>query len=270
MVTYFRAFLFALGFFWLTFASAFEVPALTGPVVDQAGILSSNETAQIAERLRSIKAQGGAQIQVLIIPSLQSEAIEQVSIQVFDQWKLGGEKKDDGVLFVIATNDRKLRIEVGQGLEGNIPDIIAKRIISEITRPIFKSGNYFAGIFLTTEAINQAASTPDGQIFDVYKFKEQILNNPGDLLSSRDRGNLADRQDQVSSGKKLSSAKIFLILGVLWLIVFVFSPSTALWILFSLLSGGRGGHRGGGGFGGGGGWSGGGGSSSGGGASGDW
>lgn len=269
MLTSFRTFLFVLGFFWLTLASAFEVPALTGPVVDRAGILSPNEQGQIAERLRAIKAQDGAQIQVLIIPSLEGEAIEQVSIQVFDKWKLGDEKKDDGVLFVMATGDRKLRIEVGQGLEGNIPDIIAKRIISEITRPIFKAGNYFAGIFLTTEAINQAASTPDDQIFDVYKFKDQILNNPDEILSSRDRKNLAQRQEKIGPEKKLSSAKVFLILGVLWLIIFVFSPSTALWILFSLLSGGRGG-RGGGYGGGGGGWSGGGGSSSGGGASGDW
>lgn len=269
MLTSFRTYLFILGFLWLTVSSAFEVPALTGPVVDQAGLLSPNQSAQIAERLRSIRSQGGAQIQVLIIPSLQGEAIEQISIQVFDKWKLGEEKKDDGVLFVVAANDRKLRIEVGQGLEGNIPDIIAKRIISEITRPIFKAGNYFAGIFVTTEAINQAASTPDDQIFDVYKFKEQILNNPDSLLSKRDRGNLAQRHENVDSGKKISSTKIFLILGVLWLIIFIFSPSTALWILFSLLSGGRGG-RGGGYGGGGGGWSGGGGSSSGGGASGDW
>lgn len=265
MLTSFKTLLFVWGFFWLTFASAFEVPALTGPVVDQVGILSPSQSGQIAENLRTIKAQGGAQIQVLIIPSLEGEAIEQVAIQVFDKWKLGDEKKDNGVLFVMATNDRKLRIEVGQGLEGNIPDIIAKRIVSDITRPIFKAGNYFAGIFLTTEAINQAASTPDGQIFDVYKFKEQALNNPDSLLTSRDRRNLADRQERPSSDGKISTTKIFLILGVLWLIIFAFSPSTALWILLNLLSGGRGGRGGGGG-----GWSGGGGSSSGGGASGDW
>lgn len=269
MTSTFKSFLFILGFFWLNFALAFEVPALTGPVVDQAGILSPNESNQIASHLRSIKSQGGAQIQVLIIPSLEGQAIEQISIKVFDQWKLGDEKKDDGILFVVATNDRKLRIEVGQGLEGNVPDIIAKRIISEITRPIFKAGNYFAGILLTTEAINRAASTPDGQIFDVYQFKEQILQNPDALLTARDRKNLAGRQEQPASGNKISSTKIFLILGVLWLIIFVFSPSTAIWILLNLFSGGRGG--GGGGFGGrGGGWSGGGGSSSGGGASGDW
>lgn len=262
-----RSLFFILGFLWLSVSLAFEVPTLTGPVVDQAGILSRQEANQISERLHTIRNQGGAQIQVLIVPSLQGEAIEQVSIQVFDKWKLGNEKKDDGVLFLIAINDRKLRIEVGQGLEGNIPDVIAKRIVSEITRPIFKSQNYFAGIFFTTEAINQAASTPDGQIFDVYGFKEQLLNNPDGLLSSRDQRNLADRQERVGPEKKISSAMVFLILGVLWIIIFIFSPSTALWILFSLLSGGRGG---GGGSRGGGGWSGGGGSSSGGGASGDW
>lgn len=259
-----KALFFAIGFLWLSLGLAFEVPALTGPVVDQAGALTRQESAQIAERLFAIKQQGGAQIQVLIVPTLQGEAIEQVSIQVFDQWKLGDAKKDDGVLFLVAINDRKLRIEVGQGLEGNIPDIIAKRIVSEITRPIFKSQNYFAGIYLTTEAIFQAATTPDDQIFDVYKFKEQILANPG-LLSERDRNNIS-KAEQPSTRKKISSPIIFLILGGLWVILFMFSPSTALWILFSLLSGGRGG----GGRGSGGGWSGGGGSSSGGGASGDW
>ena len=267
MLASLRPIIFALGFLWLSFGLAFEVPALTGPVVDQAGILSAGEARQIADRLHTIKNQGGAQIQVLIIQSLQGEAIEQVSIQVFDQWKLGDEKKDNGVLFVVSANDRKIRIEVGQGLEGSIPDVIAKRIISEITRPIFKAGNYFAGVYLTTEAINQAASTSAGEIFDVYLFKEQILKNPDGILTSRDRGNLSQRQEQGSSDKKISSTKIFLILGVLWIIIFIFSPSTALWILFSLLSGGRGGRSGGGG---GGGWSGGGGSSSGGGASGDW
>lgn len=264
MLAFCRALIFIPAFLWLNCGLAFEVPVLSGPVVDKAGILSAGEARQIADRLQTIKNQGGAQIQVLIIPSLQGEAIEQVSIQVFDQWKLGDEKKDDGVLFVVSASDRKIRIEVGQGLEGRIPDIIAKRIISEVTRPIFKASNYFAGVYLTTEAINLAATTADGEIFDVYKFKEQILANPDGLLTSRDRSNLSQRQEQGPSNKKVSSTLIFLVLGVLWIIIFIFSPSTALWILFSLLSGGRGGGRSSGG------WSGGGGSSSGGGASGDW
>lgn len=261
-----RYLFFIFGFFWLSLGLAFEVPPLSGPVIDQAGILSRSEADQVSERLQSIKSQGGSQIQVLILQSLQGESIEQVAIQIFDKWKLGNEKKDNGVLFLLAINDRKMRIEVGQGLEGSLPDIIAKRIISEITRPLFKSGNYFAGILFTTEAIHQAASTSEGQIFDVYSFKEQLLNNPNGLLSSRDQRNLAERQPTGNSQKKISSVMVFFILGILWIIIFIFSPSTALWILFSLLSGGRsgGGGRGGGG------WSGGGGSSSGGGASGDW
>lgn len=260
-----RSLFFIIGFLWLSLGLAFEVPALTGPVVDQAGVLSREEAAQISERLQAVRQQGGPQIQVLIVSTLQGEAIEQATIQTFDKWKLGDEKKDNGVLFLISINDRKLRIEVGQGLEGNIPDIVAKRIVSEITRPIFKTQNYYVGIFLTTEAIQQAATTADGQVFDVYNFKEQVLANPN-LLNARERNNFADRQEPTGKGKKLSSAIVFLVIGVLWIIIFIFSPSTALWILFSLLSGGRGG----GGRGGGGGWSGGGGSSSGGGASGDW
>lgn len=263
MISFLRN-IFLVSFFVLS-AWGYDIPSLTGPVVDQAELLSRQESAQIAQRLHAYKAQSGEQIQVLIVPTLGGEAIEQVAIQVFDQWKLGDAKKDNGVLFLVAFNDRKLRIEVGQGLEGQIPDVIAKRIINDITRPLFKSQNFAAGVLLTVEAIHQAANTSDNQVFSVEKFKENLLQSSD--LSERDRSQLERSTNGQKDSKKISSTKIFLILGVLWLIIFMFSPSTAIWILFSILSGGRGGGRHGGG---GGGWSGGGGSSSGGGASGDW
>lgn len=250
---------------WLSQAIAFDVPSLTGPVVDQAGLLSPQENQSISEKIRQHKNSGSEQIQVLILKSLNDEAIEEVAIRTFDQWKLGDQKKDDGVLFIVSINDRKLRIEVGQGLEGAIPDIIAKRIISEITKPIFKSQNYYLGILLTVEAIHQASVIgQQGKIFHVEDFKAQLQNDPN-LLNSQEKQYL-DQSDAPTGKKKLPVGIIVLFLIGLWFVILLISPSTALWILYALMSGGRGGYGGGSG----GGWSGGGGSSSGGGASGDW
>ena len=124
---------------------AFTAPKLTGPVIDEMGLLSSSAVSQIEQVLYSIKQNNGPQIQVFVTASLQDEPIESVAIQIFDQWKLGDRKKDDGLLFLIAPKEKKLRIEVGQGLEGDIPDVIAKRIISDIVSPFFKRGEFDFG-----------------------------------------------------------------------------------------------------------------------------
>ena len=256
-----RAFLFLI---LIAFqAHAFDVPSLTGPVVDQAGLLNAGQIQDISGRLHAIYDHGGEQIQVLIIPSLNDEAIEQVAIEAFDKWKLGDQKKDNGVLFVIAVQNRKMRIEVGRGLEGAIPDIIAKRIINQITQPLFRSQNYYLGTLITTEAIHEAAVEGDsGKIFDVNAFKDQIINDPN-RLNDDERQSLQQQENQ-QGPKKISGLIVFLILAGIWLIIFFISPSTALWILFSFTRGG------GGGGGNSGGWSGGGGGSAGGGSSGDW
>jgi len=83
---------------------------------------------------------------VLLLPSTQPETIEQYSIRVAEAWKIGGARVDDGVILVIAKNDRKLRIEVGRGLEGAIPDALAKRIVSDVIAPRFKSVDFFGGV----------------------------------------------------------------------------------------------------------------------------
>jgi len=90
---------------------------------------------------------------VLIVPTTEPEAIEQYSIRVADAWKIGREKEDDGVIVVIAKNDRKMRIEVGYGLEGAIPDAYAKRIISEQMGPKFKRGDFYGGLNAATDQI---------------------------------------------------------------------------------------------------------------------
>ena len=95
---------------------------------------------------RHFETRKGSQVAVLIVPTTQPEPIEQFAIRVFDQWKLGRKGVDDGVLLLVAKNDRKLRIEVGRGLEGVIPDAIAKRIVAELIAPRFSEGDFYGGI----------------------------------------------------------------------------------------------------------------------------
>ncbi|MGC9162865.1 MAG: TPM domain-containing protein [Thiomonas sp.] len=129
------------------------IPALTAPVTDLTGTLSAQQVAALDQELRDFAARKGSQIAVLIVPTTAPETIEQYSIRVVDAWKLGRKGVDDGVLLLVAKNDRKLRIEVGYGLEGVIPDAIAKRIISETIAPRFKEGDYFGGIQAGVESI---------------------------------------------------------------------------------------------------------------------
>src|SRR5271156_2547633 len=104
------------------------VPPLTGRVVDQTGTLSSGDIASLTQTLKDFQARKGSQIAVLIVPTTAPETIEQYSIRVTEGWKIGRKKIDDGVLLVIAKNDRKLRIEAGYGLEGALTDVTSERI----------------------------------------------------------------------------------------------------------------------------------------------
>jgi uncharacterized protein len=122
------------------------VPALTGRVVDQTGTLSSSEQADLSRTLADFEKRKGSQIAVLIVPTTQPESIEQFSIRVAEAWKIGRSKVDDGAILLVAKNDRKLRIEVGYGLEGALTDATTKRIIDEIIAPRFKSGDFAGGI----------------------------------------------------------------------------------------------------------------------------
>src|SRR6478752_2765555 len=122
------------------------VPPLVGRVVDQTGTLASGDVASLNQTLRNFEARKGSQIAVLIVPSTEGEAIEQFSLRVAETWKIGRKKIDDGALIVVAKNDRRLRIEVGYGLEGALTDVTSKRIIDEIITPKFKSGDFAGGV----------------------------------------------------------------------------------------------------------------------------
>ena len=142
-----RSLLVALLLGW-AFAAVAEVPVppLTGRVVDLTGTLTSSEISSLTRKLEDFETRKGSQIAVLMVPTTQPETIEQFSIRVADAWKVGRKKIDDGAILIIAKNDRRLRIEVGYGLEGSLTDATTRRIIDEDITPKFVNGDFFGGI----------------------------------------------------------------------------------------------------------------------------
>jgi uncharacterized protein len=139
-------------FFSLAIGSAFiagaqvAIPPLSARVTDVTGTLTSEQKASLESTLQDFEAKKGSQIGVLLIPSSAPETIEQYSLRVVEQWKLGRKKVDDGALLIVAKNDRVMHIEVGYGIEGALNDAVSKRIISEVITPKFKQGDFYGGI----------------------------------------------------------------------------------------------------------------------------
>ena len=129
------------------------VPQLSARVTDLTGTLDVSQKQKLETRLAEFEARKGVQIAVLVVPTTQPETIEQYGIRVSEAWKLGRKGIDDGVLLLVAKEDRTLRIEVGYGLEGVIPDAVAKRIISETIIPYFKNAHYYDGIAMGVEQL---------------------------------------------------------------------------------------------------------------------
>jgi uncharacterized protein len=136
------------------------VPPLTARVIDLTGTLSGGAVNRIETKLANLEQKKGSQIAVLIVPTTQPEEIEQYGIRVADQWKLGRKGVDDGAILLVAKNDRRARIEVGYGLEGAMPDAIAKRIIDEAVAPHFKLGDYDGGV---EAGVDQMISVVNGE-----------------------------------------------------------------------------------------------------------
>lgn len=227
-----------------TALAAFQVPPLTGPVVDNAHIVDARDAEYLDQLIRQVYESAQIQLQVLTVASLDGEPIEQASIAVTDKWKLGKKGSDKGVLLLVAVSDHKVRIEVGQGLEGDLPDIYASRIIREVITPRFKQGDLSGGVVAGVQNI-AAVVAPD-----VIHMK-------------------AGRRSQSLHGDN-AAVVIFIIFILFIIIVNMFKPRGGGFGGFGGGYYGGGGFGGGGGFSGGGGWSGGGGGFSGGGASGGW
>jgi uncharacterized protein len=253
-----------------------SIPVLQARVTDQANVLDAAARQALEAKLAVFEQRKGSQIAVLIVPSTQPEAIEQYSIRVTDAWKLGRKGVDDGVLLLFAMQDRAMRIEVGRGLEGAIPDAMAKRVVAEVITPLFKRGDFAAGIDAGVSALIKLV---DGEPLPAPPDKRgnQVdIGNAGPtlLIMAVVLGGVLRMFFGRLVGAGLAGTLAF-VAG--WLVLGSFVAglvAAVLAFMFTLLRGAGGGISSGGGFGGGfgggGGFSGGGGGFSGGGASGRW
>lgn len=135
-------------------------------ITDLTGTLTGAQQAELSQRLAAFEAEKGAQVAVLIVPTTEPETIEQYALRVAEAWQLGRTGVDDGALLLIAKNDRRLRIEVGYGLEGVLPDAIAKRIVAETITPYLRSGDWYGGVRAGVEqmlAVIQGEPLPEPQ-----------------------------------------------------------------------------------------------------------
>ncbi len=134
-------------------ASALDVPPLRGRVNDYAGVLGQDQARSLESQLAQFEQETGHQVAVLTVPTLDGEDIEGFSIRVAESWKIGKKGFDNGVILVVAVKDRRLRLEVGYGLEGVLPDAIAKTIISDYVVPRFRAQDYTGGIVTGVDAV---------------------------------------------------------------------------------------------------------------------
>jgi len=146
----------AMSLFSALSAHALDVPRLTGYVNDYAGMLSPQTKATLEQELRAFEQSDSTQIVIVTIPSLQGEVLEQFSLKVAEAWKIGQKGKDNGIIFLVSKEDRKLRVEVGRGLEGKLTDLMAGRIIDLVVKPRFKRGDFDGGFIMGAHALIDA------------------------------------------------------------------------------------------------------------------
>jgi uncharacterized protein len=231
-------------------AVALTFPALTGRVVDQANVISADARSSIESKLADLETKSGIQLVVATVNSLEGQEIEPYANALFRQWKLGEKAKNNGVLLLVAPKERRVRIEVGYGVEGTLTDAVAKIIIANAITPRLKAGNFSEGI---TRGVDDIITVLTTDASDWEKRPSVRLDNQG----ADDPANW-----------------IFIAIIIVILVLLIVSPGFR-WVFFNVVlnilassssSSGSGGFSGGGG----GGFSGGGGSSGGGGASGSW
>lgn len=268
------------------------LPTLNEPVIDQANILSASEKQQISARILKLNEQAKAQIGVVIVPTTGQEDIFDFAIRVAEQWKLGSEKQDNGLLMAIAINDRRIQIAPGYGLEGVLPDIVASRIIRNNITPYFKQNQFAQGIDaglaeienilnMDPEVAAQAAlelKERQAQALHEQQAKEKTFNTALFILIAGIIGSFVVGKRLSASTAAVAGTVAGLVNGAGLLTslligggIFFLLITTIAQVLFQAIlsgSGGRGGGSGGG-FGGGG-YRGGGGGFGGGGASGSW
>jgi uncharacterized protein len=260
-----------------TAAAEVAVPPLSARVTDLTGTLNDVDRAVLEKKIETFERAKGSQIAVLIVPTTQPETIEQYGIRVAEAWKIGRGRVDDGAILLVAKDDRAVRIEVGRGLEGVLPDVIAKRILEETIVPRFRAGDIRGGISDGVDRMmkviegeplpppsprTEYQGVPQGAIWVAFVVP-LVIGGLIRLAHHRGTGALVAGGLSGALGMWLIGASSAVLILALFCAVIVFGAG----------SGGRGGWAsggfGGGGFGGGG-FSGGGGGFGGGGASGRW
>ncbi|MDR1076457.1 MAG: TPM domain-containing protein [Xanthomonadaceae bacterium] len=258
------------------------IPKLDSPVVDTTGMLDAAQRARLTQQALQLQQRKGSQLQILVVPTTQPEDIADYTQRVFDQWSVGRKGVDDGVLLVVAKDDRRVRIQTGYGLEGAIPDITANRVIQEYLVPQFRNGDYAGGIAEASAALvglidGEPLPAPVGGNADAPDAPP-----PGVILIV-----VALAAIFISRVLRKAPLKIRMVIcGVLGAGMAGLMTLSLLYAVFGFFVGmivsvfpqngggrftsGNGGGSRGGGFGSGGGWGGGGGRSGGGGASGSW
>ena len=136
------------------------IPPVKARVTDLTGTLNAQQKGELEARIAAYEARRGSQIAVLMLPTTKPEEIEQYSIRVAQAWKIGRKGVDDGLILIVAKNDRRLRIEVGYGLEGAIPDSVAKRVIDERITPRFRDGDFYGGV---RDGVDQLIRLAEGE-----------------------------------------------------------------------------------------------------------
>lgn len=224
MKKYFRVVLIFTVLLMALSAFAVNVPYLTGRVTDNAQILSDETRKSITERLKAHEDKTTNQIAVLTIPALDGAGIEEYAVAVFKEWKLGQKGKDNGILVVVAPKDRRMRIEVGYGLEGTMPDGVAGSIIRNVMTPYFKQNDYNKGI---DEGVNAIIKVLEG-------------GQPPDAAAGVDTGsekssglNL-EAPDMSLTERILIGAFIFGIIG-LFTVMGILTPGAGWFLYFFLI-----------------------------------
>ncbi len=267
-------------------AAEIQIPALRAPVMDEAQFLSEKEEQDLNQLAYEIYTNKGPQITIFTANDLQGYGIEDFSIAVAEKWQLGTKEQGNGLLIIIAKTERKMRIEVGQGIEGEITDYESSQYINQVLAPAFKQGQFHAGLRVVMEDVAGKFNIKMGTGRKYVRRSAQPVQLPKALITAFPfiiifiiLGQLILSKKPFArgmfTGTSLAGAGFLFggagiaIIGMLFFVGLMIGLIGLHNLLFALAAGG-GRSRGGGGFGGGGGWSGGGGGFSGGGSSGNW
>lgn len=203
-------------------ALAADVPYLTGRITDNAEILGDATKQKLNSQLKALEDETAIQIVVLTVPSLEGESIESYAENVFNTWKLGQKGKDNGVLVLVAPNERRMRIEVGYGLEGSLTDVAASRIVRNVMTPRFKEGNYNAGVEAGVKAI-----------IDLFDGAEIPANDPHPAVEKKHDA-FFEGPDLSITERILIGAFIFGIIG-LFTVLGILTPGMGWFLYFFLI-----------------------------------